>query len=238
VPQTSDVGDSLVFPFVADVSPVDDIADYAVSGITIDDGLDYDLEPNDVTDTILLGSGGIITTSSPEDVGPDADAYIDIPVELNAAQTWMVDGSMEGYGLLFGDPLTAADDSADGLTADLSNDAYLGVSGDNEVGPVTLKGANSTDTGVNAYENGFVDLGEGDGNALNGVDDEPVVLNQAALAGSGSIGPLTSNGGSVGTDYGSDVPGGIAVDGSASLDSASLVQSITDGIGEVAGTDY
>jgi hypothetical protein len=98
---------------------------------------------------------------------------------------------------------------------------------------VTVTGSDSGDTGLNAYDNGALEL-EG-GAKLNESDANLTQLTDAALYGEGITGPVTSTGGVV---TAGDPLGTLNVDGALTLDFSSALQFAIGAGGTTPGTDY
>jgi hypothetical protein len=226
-PSASDTGDLLDFPasltggdcentqddacYVSE----DDIPGYSVDGITLDDGGtdDYLLEADADNDVLELGAGGITASTTSSDEG---GAEIGIPLELTASQTWSIDGGPSGQGQLVLDQgLSAKSATSDLLTSVLENYGVLGLSGDNEVGEVSVLGDDRGRFGTDAAHNGWVDL---DDASLDSTDGQPVTVENAGLTGTGTTGPLEIDEGFISPG---DPSGTLAVDGPATIENTS-----------------
>jgi hypothetical protein len=209
----------------------DDSASLSADGLSIDDATPYNIF--DATTTggpLTLGSGGLVATTTQSTFAPP---QVSIPIVLGAPQTWSIDGGPAGSGEVIFDGGVSGATSA--LAVQVADEGYLDLDlgSDNEVGDVVLSGANATDAGINSYSNGALELA--DGAALDASDGNTVQVVDAALFGAGSVGALSLTGGALGVG---DRLGTLAVNGDASLDSASaLLFAIGDG-GSTAGTDY
>jgi hypothetical protein len=197
------------------------VSGLSAESVQIDDANDYLIGGNE----IAIGSEGL--TASPG-VSQEAGTFIEMPLNLSATQTWHISsggGELGENGLLLAGDLTG---SGSGLTAELSNGPLLYLYENNtEVGPVTIAGA---DTGEVAA-NGIVSLL---GAKLNSSDGGPVELSHVFFAGSGAVGPLTTD--SADLDVGS--PAADLEVTSAKLDAASHVEFNVVGDGMTAQTDY
>ena len=182
-----------------------DLTGATVSGISIDDGSGYNVTGNGIT----LGAGGISATTSGFTSTLWSPAIL-----LSANQSW----SLNGGALDLESAVTGATDT---LGIGLSNSAILGMSGDNELGPVTVTGSGSGDR-VIFYSGGSLD--GTDGNAVDLTDAELSTIDGL------SLGPLTMTGASMtleGTSGGTPQTPVASVNGAASVDSnSSLAMSI------------
>ncbi|MGD0196530.1 MAG: hypothetical protein ABSC56_01295 [Solirubrobacteraceae bacterium] len=224
-PAAADSGDQLDFPATlggdcasndptdACYAATDNIAGYGVNSIAIDDGADdYDLEADGANDSLALGAGGLSASTTSSQPG---GAKIEVPLVLGAAQTWQIDGGSAGAGQLsVSKGLAATSTSTDSLSVDVSNAGALELAGDSEVGPVTLQGESGY-SGAQAAENGWIALSAG---KLDASDGNSVSLEDAALYGTGALGPLSTTASQVSPG---DPAGTLAVSGSVSFDSAS-----------------
>jgi hypothetical protein len=190
-----------------------DVAGITANRLAIESG--YAIDGNAVT----IGADGVAVTN----VRSVAQASsLDLPVTLGTSQSWSIDGGSGGYAELdLGGVLSG---TASSLEVGLQNYALLDLRADDEVGPVTITGADPTNNGGGASANGFVTLGsDSSAGALNSSDHNPVTLSDVALRGSGSLGPLTTAGDTIqiGASYPAP-PGTVAVNGDASLDAATI----------------
>lgn len=209
-----------------------DLTGLSVNHIAIDQSTDYDITGNGIT----LGAGGITaTTSGSSSPHPE----LDLPIALGAPQTWTFEGPTGGTqdaGL--GGSITGPGEA---LGVTLGGFQSLGLTADDEVGPVTITGANPSHSGPTAELNGSVLNGGGGSHPakLNGTDGNPVSVTDATFAGyNDTVGPLTTNGAYVDTGA-PEVPAGtLAVNGNATFDSGSVVGFIiADDTGATSGTD-
>ncbi len=206
----------------------------------------YDITGSSIT----LGSGGLTSTevvsSSTFNNGVN---QIALPIALGAAQTW----SVTGYGPQLTGGLTGSNTL--GITLGASNNGSMSVpgsialSGDNEVGDVSITGVNGSDTGFAASFNGAVILPPfgSTASSLNKTDGNTVSVADASLASAGTIGTLTTSGANVqvgllnpnpsSTSADSAGQGAMDVDGTATFDSTTVLTF--PGIdGTTAGTTY
>ncbi|HET9093759.1 MAG TPA: Ig-like domain-containing protein [Solirubrobacteraceae bacterium] len=244
VPPSSLTGTSLSFPALTAAacttnpptascySSSDDLGALSAYSLTIDDGLGYSLTPAGSSDTITLGAGGLTAAPSASDSAAIVGANIAIPIILGADQSWSVTGGPDNQQLELTAPVTG---SAYTLGIALDDGTFLGLTGDDEVGAVTVTASGTPGTLV---------LGApGATGTLNGTDHNPVTLDNGTglFVQAGETGPLTVNGGTVQIGDGTTTPGAslLTVEGAASLSATStLALYINDGSGSTAGTDY
>jgi hypothetical protein len=202
---------------------VNDLSGLSVNALSIDDGGKYFIFGNPIT----LGAGGL-TASTTSSTG---FAFLALPLTLGASQTWAIDGNNSRRGIALAESVTG---SSSALGIDLSHRGFLVLEeGDLEVGPIVINGGNSSAT---PFENGALELvSETLSGSANSTDGNPVTVTDAGIFGSGSIGPLTSNGGSV---QAGAPEGTLAVAGSVTLDSASTMTFLINKPGSSIGTDY
>jgi hypothetical protein len=224
---------TLDFPDVSASGELDTTNDVAGISVNAIDVTDATAAAHDQTgielagDRLILGAGGLQATTSSS---TDAPAIISLPITMDAAQTWSIDGGPYGTGevgldYLVGDyPLTV--DFADGGTLDLEP-AFDSDDG-SDVGEVTITGADSSQTGLNAAANGTVATGQA--SQLNG--SGALQITDAALDGDLQIGmSVNSTGGLLYPDP------GFSVAGSVSLDAASAAEfAISNGDGAPASS--
>jgi hypothetical protein len=219
----SDVGDALVFPAAPSgctsstscYSTSVDTSGYSVASLAIDDGVGYNL----TGDTFTLDGGGLTATTSSSTFDP---AQISAPIELGAPQTWSIDGGGASQGQLDLYGLSGSE----ALSIDVSNAGFLDLDDDDaDVGDVTIAGADASQTGLEAYNNGALELAPTGG--LNGDDLDPIQLTDAAVFGDGELGPVTATGGVLsagGGESSADPTGTMSVNGALSLDGSSALQ--------------
>jgi len=197
----------------------------SVAGLSIAAGYDISGDRN-----LGIGSAGITATTSSATQG---FSQISDVLDLDAPQTWSLDGGNQQGGTL---ALNGVSGPAVPVSADLSGGAELRLNDDTEVGNTNVVGGNSSDSGLGAYANGDVALN----GTLNSSDASTVTLTDAALVGSGQVGPTVSSGGVVSPGLSTGWPvGAITVSGSLTLDSASALQFEIAGPSTTgAGYDY
>jgi hypothetical protein len=214
-----------------------DVTGLTVNALSIDDGgqgvSGYFISGNAIT----LGSGGLTASTNSTSLG---NPSVHLPIVLGASQTWSIDGNDNGSQIgLYG---SVTSPSTDTLGITLSHRTDLGLNGnDVEVGPVTITGANAAGSGNSAVLNGVVAIGSPIGGAkLNADDGNPVSVINAGIVGfNGTVGALTSTGGSLQVGQGASTPAGsLTVNGALTLDGASVVTFFITGSGTNAGTDY
>jgi hypothetical protein len=191
-----------------------DVAGVTANRLAIESG--YAIDGN----AVAIGAGGVGVTNARSVAQA---SLLNLPVTLGTSQTWSIDGGSGGYAELdVGGVLSGTTSSLD---VGLQNYALFDLRADDEVGPVTITGADPTNNGGGASANGFVTLGSGSGaGALNASDHNLVTVTDVALRGSGSLGPLTTAGDAIqiGASYPAP-PGTVAVNGDVSLDPATIV---------------
>jgi len=207
-----------------------DVMGLNVNAITLDDTAPYFVTGNAIT----LGAGGISATA-PSGCCSSYHPQLDLPIALSAAQTWSIDGGGNGgeAGLETNEPVTG---TTDALGLELGHQALVRLTGDDEVGAVTISGKETT-SGIG---NGIVVVGlPGTPSSLDATDSNPVSIKDAMLVGDNStFGPLSSSGGIIAVGQGGSPVGTVTVNGGVTLDSASSLQFVIAGSGTTAGTDY
>lgn len=205
---------------------LNDLADLSVESLQLDDGDDYLLAGAGIT----LGSGGLTAEPSAGASG-SAGAFIEMPIQLGAAQKWSVTdrggGEMGENALLLFEELSGAEKA---LTLELSDGPALVLANETEVGPLTIEGG---DAGGQNVANGLVLL-EGE---LNASDDQSVKLSHVYLEGAGAVGPLTTDHASLLVDGGAEAPGALEA-ASVKLDPETAVGFEITGEKTIARTDY
>jgi hypothetical protein len=205
---------------VADALSVDDTDSYSIGG-----------------GSIGLGSGGLTAAPGGAVVVGLGTADVGVPLVLAANQSW----SLTGNG--------SADDSGVFLQGGVTGDRYtvdahlagaVGVSlGDIETGAFTATGATSTDTGLNAADNGVIYP-----TSLNATDRHPVTVNDVDLQAysptgtSVGLGPLTASGALVEIGRGSTPDTIVSVSGAVALGAGTVTQFRVDQSGSIPSTDY
>ena len=179
--------------------------------------------------TLGIGSGGLSVS------GTSTNVLLDVPVTLSAAQTWALGGTGSTLGL------AAPMSGSAGLTMQMGGSDLVDLTaGDDEVGPVSVVGAATSDTGVTAVRNGVVQLDSIPGTpaSLDATDGSTVTVQDAQFGGAGTVGPLAMTGGMLVPGLTTQQPGILDVAGAVSLDAASVVAVPVFGSGGTAGTDY
>ncbi len=238
-PTSGDGAVDLIFPQLtcsACAESDNDISGLTVQNLTIDaDGATSAAPSYSMTgDSITLQGpdalDGTLTISAGQTYSPP---YVDIPMVLSQNQAWTLTG---GLSIALIGPL-AGSSSALGVT--LGDGSILNLQGDDNVGTVTVTGADASDTGNGAFGNGMLAiLG---GGSLNAGDGNPVNITHGVVFGSADVGPLTMVGGDVAP--GSNPAGLTAVEGSASFDAQTFFQIVSlatpavSGSAPVAGRD-
>ncbi len=209
-----------------------------LSGLTVNElVVDAEKHPYEITGELFtLGSGGLKAKIS----GGEATGHVRLPpVRLGASQEWTLDGNDE-FGELTLNEVTG---TATNLNVVLSHQGVLSAADGNiEVGPVAVTGANSSDTGQKASENGTLLAVS----SVNGADSQPVTVTDVVLSAFGSearvnstVGGMTSTGSVISIGGVSTPPvGTLTVAGGITLDSTSAVALEIFGTGTTAGTDY
>jgi hypothetical protein len=204
----------------------DDVGGLSAYGISIDDGVGYSV----TGDALNLGAGGI--TASTSATSPTAST-LDLPITLGASQPWTISGAPAGGGggLALGGAVSG---SAEALGVSLSNQATVTLGADDEVGPVTVSGADAGDSGATAAQNGTLTITSG----LNGSDTNPVALTDVAMTTgtTAATGPLSSTGASI--QVGTGHAATLSVAGALSLDPASQLTLFMDGPSASPGVGY
>jgi len=172
-----------------------DLGGLSVQELKLNDDDDYEITGEPIT----LSSGGISASpvAGKHEVAGEFGPGLHMPIVLGAPQTWHIEGQsgagVASSGVLLDGPLSG---SSDELTIDTNNGAGLLLANDTEVGPVTIQGEDTGDTGYNARFNGGAT--EYPLSSLNSSDGEPVTVKDDSLNTVGAVGPLTSVGSEVG----------------------------------------
>jgi hypothetical protein len=160
-------------------------------------------------DRPILGAGGIRTV--PGSAGPPGFPIISLPLELQASQTWdLTNGGVRVAGGMVG--------GASALNVELGDQGFLALAGSNEIGPVTARS-----TSVSPAKSPSLGLG-GDTTTLNATTGNPVHVEGIGLGGTGTIGPLSTEGAGIavsGPRETTSWPATIHVNGPVTLDPAS-----------------
>jgi hypothetical protein len=224
-----------------------DLTGITVGTLVINDALvaspsqSYNIAGNGVTLT------GGLTASPEEGANGRYGGTFALPITLGAPQTWTLSNpgptTIGGGGLGLRAPVTGR---AHALTIRVSGGASLDLSGDNEVGPLSVVGANRGRSGVEAELNGTVFLGSlgpppsasnPTVSRLNATDAHSVTVDHAALAADGAFGPLILTGAFL-TIGNSGVSAAAAIASSVTIDRRTAVLFTVPGQGHAAGTDY
>jgi hypothetical protein len=192
--------------------------------------------------SVITGEG--ITLTGGVSVSPGAapsstavTPFLGLPITLGGPQTWTVAGvALQAgvAGLALGAPVTGP---AEPVTIHVSDSAVLSLSGDNEVGPVSISGA-VTGGVTGPFFGGDVLVASPTGTAaLNAGDGNAITVSDAGLDVDGALGPLTLTAGrlNVGTTI---VPAGGVTTPSLTLDSPSYLEFDVPTGGSTAGQDY
>jgi hypothetical protein len=204
-----------------------DLEGLSAKSLELDDGDIYEIDG----EALELGSGGLIAAPASGSSGRALD-FLDLPLELSASQKWSVSG--RGTGELSGLALEGEVEGPQGpgttLAVELSKDASLYLENYTEVGPVTISGASASKAG---FENGIVDLAEGE---LNSEDGKAVDLSHVFLFGSGAVGALTTDDAEV--DVGGELEPGAIEATSVKLDPATKIAFRITGKEMIPEADY
>jgi hypothetical protein len=221
-PALANPGCANVPPAAACYYGVNNLIGLGVNAISIDDGVGYFIEGNAIT----LGAGGITAATS---VTASRGATVRMPIMLAAPQTWTISANQGLGNLGIEGTVTGA---ADALNVRLANQASLGVTGDVEVGSVTVMGSGA------GLQTGIVAIGPSTG-SLNASDGNPVSFTGGAgLVGfGGAIGPVTMSGGEFQVGDPGPSNGTFTVTGTLTLESTEL-SSFVARAGGVPGVDY
>jgi hypothetical protein len=185
----------------------------------------------------IAGTQPLTLTGGLTTVGSGGSATLTLPLEASGPNLWSITGDLTVSGTI-----TTADPTK-AFSIDMADSAAaLRLSADDEVGDVTAAppGPNGN-SGVDAPANGTITL-SGLGQ-LNGSDNQSVALDQVALAGAGTVGALTSNGGELQVGNGGPIgtPGKLIVAGTGlTLDANSAtVFTLKSGTASpTPGTDF
>ena len=218
-----------------------DIEGVEAEAISVDDRFPYIFYGRPLT----LGSGGVEAFSESSENNVTVPSFR-MPIALGADQIWSVEGTgyaMPGVGGLELEGSLSGESHS--LQVDFSEGGVIATVGspDDEVGPLTLAGADSGRTGWDSSKNGLLGLSLNTSEAprLNATDGNPVHLDHTAVIGVGTVGPLTVTGGLV--DVGDPLAeegtpfGKLSVEGSLSLDSDAVVSYAVGG-GTTPGDDF
>ena len=224
-----------------------DVANVSATALNLDDASGYAIAPltaSDSAEALAIGSGGLTATTRARSA-PNGTPVLG-PVSFSGAETWTIDGGPAGVGGLTLGQISSASSgagtlhpTAPSLALHLADQAQLNLAGagvDNELGTLTVTGSNTSDTGAAASANGTIDF-TASGGELNAEDLTPVTLDDAALVGAGTVGPLSASGSLIG--FTSSV-GTTQIDGNANLGGGTLLDLPLVGSGSAtpAGSDY
>ena len=221
---------------------VNDLTGLSVGTLAINDantengGQVYAMSGNGITLTGgLSASPGTILSNGP------FESNFTLPITLGATQTWTIAPNPTPpslgqitypYGLSIGGPVTGP---ADGLSIQIGSGATLALSGDDEVGPVSVTGLPSALTGFGP--NLAVQAFNGGSAALNATDGQPITITDAQLNAFGRLGPVQMTASQL--FAGSSIPPAAALNvSSMELDGASTAYFHVVGSGSTAGSDY
>lgn len=209
-----------------------DLSGLSANAITIDSSSGYLLMGNPLT----LGAGGL--TAAPGAGCPCGVPLIALPITLGVSQAWSVDkdplnveGNVSGPGAA--------------LRITTSNQTQLVLGGDDEVGPVTLAGANTHQPSLNGNVILLgtpppMPVGPGGGPPspppigstrayLNAHDGNPVTVENTTLDfATAAVGPLTGTDAEI-AGVGSPVLGSLTVDGALAVDHRSAMAFFFNG---------
>jgi hypothetical protein len=206
-----------------------DISGLAVNAISIDDGVPYLLSGN----PIRLGKGGLTASPSANDRQGAHVPQLELPIVLTAPQTWSIVG---GHGQQLGVDANVSGKSQS-LGIRFRDSGFLNMSGDVEVGRVSISGAGGFAGGLSLAG----PPGSKSPASLNGADGRPVDVKGASLSAFGpgsTIGPLTMSGGHLQVGQSGPPNGTLTVAGPLTLGSRASLELFIDGGGKVPGTDF
>jgi hypothetical protein len=234
-------------PSIAPCSSVNDLTGLTVGSLDVSDAV-----ASDPRETVIVSGNPITLTggvsSSPGGPPPGGVSVIttilSLPIALGAPQTWTVAGyppTGNPLGSFSGLSLGTVTGAAYPLTLRVSDFTSLLLSGDNEVGPMTVTGADPARSGLGAFSNGALIIApstSGTPPRLNATDGNAVTITDAQLDAGGDFGPLTLHGGDL--VVGVAGPGSVETVSAAtlSLDRSSSVSFRIIRSGTAAGADY
>ncbi len=204
-----------------------------LSGLDVESLDVEDSEPYVIAgEPITLGGGGINVapaTNTTEQTG----SIMAMPVKLGAQQTWNIAGqssdtAIDGNQFVL---LEEVSGSNQPLNVNLSDGGGLVLVNEDEVGPLSFEGANSSRSGV---LNGVVELL---GAQLNALDHQPVSLNHIFMIGTGATGPLTTDSASIVVVPGEEKVERLEVQ-DATFDAGSRLTLAVTSTGTEAGREY
>lgn len=210
--------DCIVDPFTSPrCQSTNDLAGLEVDQLTLPGGTDYTF----AGDGIAIGAGGLSLTATTHGIN---DRFVELPLTLASDQTWTMTGPPGGALNETGmQVLDLSAPTAAAFQLQVGNGAVLNLRGDVELGPVSIVGQ----TPGAADGNGGVALNryplDAPPSQLNNGDGQSVTVTNALLQASGSVGPLTVQGGVVNVGLGNGEPRTLAAP-SATFDAASTVR--------------
>jgi len=234
-PSATEALEALVFPHLSGCAGTlpgyacylsfNDLGEMSTDRVELDDSDPYLI----AGESVAIGSGGLAAapgTALPSEEGGDT---IEALIRLDASQTWRIEGQkaagLANTGMILAGPLFGPGSA---LTLQLSEGPLFFLAEDfAELGPVTIEGE---DKEVIA-KNGLVSLLDA---RLNASDGEPVTVSNVFFAGSGAVGPLTTNDATV--DVGA--PEEDLEVASARLEDGTSVEFNVTAVGTSAPSDY
>ncbi len=209
-----------------------DVENVSAAGLNIDDASGYVISPltaGDSAEALAIGAGGLTATTQAS-AAPGGTPVLG-PVTFSGSETWTIDGGPAGVGALTVGQITGSPSGTGTLHVttpaiglDLADQGLLTLAGngvDNELGALTVTGRDTSATGAGAIANGTIDFSSS-GGALNAVSRTPLSLDDVALIGAASLGPLSATGSLIGFT----VPGSggtTQVNGNATFGGASVL---------------
>lgn len=200
-----------------------------VESLRVEDSQTYVIAGEPIT----LGSGGLTAapaTNTTEQIG----SIVAMPIVLGAPQTWSIagqsgDAAIDGNQFVLLEEVSGAGHT---LNVKLSDGGGLVLVNEDEVGPLSLEGAEPSRAGV---LNGVVELY---GAQLNAADREPVSFNHVLVVGTGATGPLTTNAAEIFVEPGGNKVERLEVQGAALDPKSTLAFAVTEASGTTAGRSY
>jgi hypothetical protein len=199
-----------------------DVSGITAQGLTLadDTGLSLGGAPNDA---LTLESPSTGPALNAVNTGASTGlASIDVPITLDGDQSWNIAGSpsIAGAGLSGLSFLKEITGPGDALTVGISAQSELLLEGSVATGALTVNGANSADSGLQAGVNGILDVA-GPLNAGGGT----VTINDVETSFSGATtGPLALHGSELTTEIGvpasTGLSQGLTVNGALTMDAA------------------
>jgi hypothetical protein len=198
----------------------------SVESMHIDDAQNYEIFGNQIT----LGAGGLSTAPSSQTAEATL-AWVELPIELGASQTWHIEGEGQRLGanqLYLAEDLTGPGKE---LTVDIINLGTIDLAGeDSELGPVSFAGGSGRTLG------GIVGLF---GGGINAIDGEPVNVENVFFYGAGGLGDLRTTDSAifVAVSSGAHAEGTLETT-AVKLDPQSALDLEIAHLGSQAGSDY